>query len=132
MADWFESCPLTADPDSVLAWNIDKLCVLDPQQAGVPPVPTIIIAPQEPLTIPEARQRGEVVMKPTVSAGAADTGRSTAHAPAARELAAHSPGHGHVPRGDRHPVARATGSVSVQRRYEDLRRSRGRREPMWA
>lgn len=87
--DWFESCPLTANPARVLAWNIDKRYLLDLQQAGVPTVPTIIFAPGEPLTIPEAWRQGEVVVKPTVSAGAADTGRYPAHAPAARELAAH-------------------------------------------
>lgn len=88
-ADWFESCPLTANPARVLAWNIDKRYVLDLLQAGVPTVPTIIVAPEEPLTIPEAWQQGEVVVKPTVSAGAADTGRYPANSSAARELAAH-------------------------------------------
>src|SRR5690606_16697815 len=53
--------------------------------AGIPVVPTTFVAPGEPL--PEVR--GEVVVKPSVSAGARDTGRFSEHTHhLARELVA--------------------------------------------
>lgn len=72
---WTRSCPATANPAAVLEWNTDKRYLLDLQRAHVPVVPTVVFAPGEPVRVPAAWAGGEVVVKPTVSAGAADTGR---------------------------------------------------------
>lgn len=56
---------------AVVRWNSDKTYLRDLAAAGVPVVPTTYVAPGDPL--PELR--GEIVVKPTVSAGAKDTGR---------------------------------------------------------
>ncbi len=60
-----------ANPPEILRWNSDKRYLLDLARAGVPVVPTTIAAPGEPVAWPE----GEVVVKPTVSAGSIDTDR---------------------------------------------------------
>jgi hypothetical protein len=57
-------------PD-VVRWNSDKRYLEDLAGAGVPVVPTVYVAPGDPLPA----LQGEVVVKPTVSAGARDTGR---------------------------------------------------------
>ncbi|MCK6211568.1 hypothetical protein KZX45_13540 [Georgenia sp. EYE_87] len=57
-------------PDLV-RWNSDKRYLQDLVDAGVPVVPTVYVAPGDPVPA----LRGEVVVKPTVSAGARDTGR---------------------------------------------------------
>ena len=64
----------------VLRWNSDKRYVADLTAAGLPVVPTQFVGPGDPL--PELA--GEVVVKPTISAAARDTGRysSSAHADA--------------------------------------------------
>ena len=68
------------NPPAVLRWNSDKRYLCDLASAGLPVVPTIFVSPgdgQPPL-------EGEVVVKPTVSAGARDTGR---FAPGAHDTA---------------------------------------------
>ncbi len=55
----------------VLRWNSDKSYLAELGAAGLPVVDTRLVAPGDPL--PELE--GEVVVKPTVSAGARDTGR---------------------------------------------------------
>jgi glutathione synthase/RimK-type ligase-like ATP-grasp enzyme len=74
LLDWAERVaalvPL-ANPPGILRWNSDKRYLLDLARAGVPVVPTTIAAPGEPVAWPE----GEVVVKPTVSAGSIDTDR---------------------------------------------------------
>ena len=60
-----------ANPPGILRWNSDKRYLLDLARAGVPVVPTMIAAPGEAVAWPE----GEVVVKPTVSAGSIDTDR---------------------------------------------------------
>ena len=74
LLDWAERvaalAPL-ANPPGILRWNSDKRYLLDLARAGVPVVPTTIAAPGEPVAWPE----GEVVVKPTVSAGSIDTDR---------------------------------------------------------
>jgi hypothetical protein len=68
------------NPPAVLRWNSDKRYLSDLASAGLPVVPTIFVSPgdgQPPL-------EGEVVVKPTVSAGARDTGR---FAPGAHDTA---------------------------------------------
>ena len=57
-------------PD-VVRWNCDKRYLADLAGAGIGVVPTIYVAPGEPLP----PLQGEVVVKPTVSAGGNDTGR---------------------------------------------------------
>jgi hypothetical protein len=58
------------DP-TLLAWNSDKRYLADLAAAGLPTVPTAYVAPGERLPT----LVGEVVVKPTVSAGGRDTGR---------------------------------------------------------
>lgn len=60
------------DP-AVLRWNTDKAYLRDLAGAGVPVVPTTWLAPGEPVALPA--HAGDLVVKPTVSAGARDTGR---------------------------------------------------------
>ena len=81
---WAAGVPRLANPAEVLSWNTDKRYLGQLAAAGVPVVPTEFVAPGEPLQVPAY----EHVVKPTVSAGAADTERfaagedSTAHATA--------------------------------------------------
>lgn len=62
----------------VLRWNSDKRYLADLAEAGLPVVSTDFVGPND--AIPDLD--GEVVVKPTISAGARDTGRfsSCAHA----------------------------------------------------
>ncbi|MBA2240303.1 MAG: hypothetical protein H0W09_03515, partial [Solirubrobacterales bacterium] len=55
----------------LVAWNSDKAYLSDLAAAGVPTAPTRFVGPGDPLP----RLDGEVAVKPTVSAGARDTGR---------------------------------------------------------
>jgi len=72
-------------PD-VLRWNSDKRYLADLAGAGLPVVPTIFVSPGDPLP----PLHGEVVVKPTVSAGGRDTGRfAPAAHDAARDLLVH-------------------------------------------
>ena len=66
-------------PD-LIAWNSDKAYLADFATAGLPVVPTVYVAPDDDLP----SLTGEVVVKPTVSAGAIDTGR---FGPATHDLA---------------------------------------------
>lgn len=68
----------------VVEWNIDKRYLRDLQRAGVPVVPTSWIEPGDAVRLPD---RGELVVKPVVSAGAQDTVRYVMpdHADLARE-----------------------------------------------
>ena len=68
---WAARVPRLLNPAHVLAWNTDKRYLRDLQAAGVPVVPTTYVAPGERYDPPT----GEVVVKPTVSAGARDTER---------------------------------------------------------
>jgi glutathione synthase/RimK-type ligase-like ATP-grasp enzyme len=78
---WARSVPRLANPAEVLAWSTDKTYLQVLAGAGVPVVPTTWVPPGGPYAPPP----GEHVVKPTVSAGAADTTRyapgedSTAH-----------------------------------------------------
>jgi hypothetical protein len=59
------------NPPALLEWNSDKTYLADLAGAGLPTVPTTFVLPGDgpPLLA------GEVVVKPTVSAGGRDTGR---------------------------------------------------------
>jgi hypothetical protein len=72
---WAHACRATANPADVLAWNTDKRYLAELEAAGVPTVPTVLVAPGEQVHLPDAWRGGDLVVKPTVSAGAADTGR---------------------------------------------------------
>ena len=88
---WVGSCRTTANPAAVLEWNTDKRYLDDLAGAGVPTIPTVFVAPGAELRAPA----GECVVKPSVSGGAADTGRfPDPHDPAAEALVArlHAPG----------------------------------------
>ena len=66
-----------ANPPGVLAWSTDKRYLGDLAAAGVPVIETAYAAPGEAMSWPEA---GEVVVKPTISAGSIDTARHLAAA----------------------------------------------------
>ena len=66
---WADTVPRLANPASVLRWNTDKRYLARLAAAGVPVVPTTYV--DGGFTPPV----GEYVVKPTVSAGAADTAR---------------------------------------------------------
>jgi hypothetical protein len=73
------------NPPPVIEWNSDKRYLADLAAKGIPTVSTTFVEPGDPL--PELE--GEVVVKPTISAGARDTGRfSPAHHGDARALVA--------------------------------------------
>jgi len=61
------------NPPEVLAWNTDKRYLHELAAAGLPVVPTALVAPGEAFVAPA----GEYVVKPTVSAGSRDTARFT-------------------------------------------------------
>jgi hypothetical protein len=60
------------NPVSVVEWGLDKRYLRDLAGAGVPIVPTTWLEPGDAVRIPD---RGEIVAKPAVSAGAADARR---------------------------------------------------------
>ena len=71
------------NPPALLEWNSDKTYLADLAGAGIPTVPTTFVRPGDPL--PDLQ--GEIVVKPTVSAGGRDTGRfGPAHHDGARAL----------------------------------------------
>ncbi|MBJ7457391.1 MAG: hypothetical protein JHC74_15165 [Thermoleophilia bacterium] len=73
-----------ANPPHLLRWSADKHYLRDLGAAGVPVVPTAFAGPGEAMDWPGD---GEIVVKPTISAGSLDTGR---HLPGARaEAEAH-------------------------------------------
>jgi glutathione synthase/RimK-type ligase-like ATP-grasp enzyme len=63
--------PRLVNAPEVLAWNTDKRYLHELLDAGLPVVPTALVAPGEAFTAPA----GEYVVKPTVSAGSRDTAR---------------------------------------------------------
>lgn len=69
--DWCESVPTLVNDAATIAWNTDKHYLRELEQAGVAIVPTQWSV-QDEAALPEAE---EWVVKPTVSAGAADTAR---------------------------------------------------------
>lgn len=88
--DWarrVEAVTDLANPASVVEWNLDKRYLGELAAAGVHAVPTTYLEPGAGDDEVEraVRQHGEVVVKPTISAGSKDT---TRHAPDDREAAA--------------------------------------------
>jgi glutathione synthase/RimK-type ligase-like ATP-grasp enzyme len=78
---WCESVgPTLHNSAALVRWNSDKRYLDDLAQAGVPVVETAFIPPGEPVS----ELAGELVVKPTVSAGGRDSGR---FGPATHDLA---------------------------------------------
>jgi glutathione synthase/RimK-type ligase-like ATP-grasp enzyme len=63
------------NPPEILAWNTDKRYLRELADAGLPVVPTALVAPGAAFTAPA----GEHVVKPTISAGSRDTARFGGH-----------------------------------------------------
>ena len=61
------------NPPAILEWNTDKRYLRELADAGLPVVPTALVAPGEAFAPPAGD--GEYVVKPTVSAGSRDTAR---------------------------------------------------------
>jgi hypothetical protein len=69
---WAESVgPRLHNAPALIAWNSDKHYLQDLADAGIPVVETMYVEPGEPLP----SLAGDVVVKPTVSIGAKDSGR---------------------------------------------------------
>ena len=79
------------NPAEVVAWNLDKTYLRDLEQRGLPIVPTIWLDPERNMDARAIHTRfpafGDFVIKPTVSAGARDTGRYEAGDTPSRMLA---------------------------------------------
>jgi glutathione synthase/RimK-type ligase-like ATP-grasp enzyme len=69
----------------IVEWNSDKRYLAELARAGLPVVPTTYVAPGDPLP----RLEGDVVVKPSISAGGRDSGRfaRASHSDALRLLA---------------------------------------------
>jgi glutathione synthase/RimK-type ligase-like ATP-grasp enzyme len=73
---WARSIPRLANPAEVLAWNTDKRYLGELAEHGLPIVPTRFVAPGEPFAVPpDLDADAEIVVKPTVSAGARGAAR---------------------------------------------------------
>jgi len=70
------------NPPDVVAWNLDKRYLADLAVAGLPVMPTVFVSGDEEAD--RADLSGDVVVKPTVSAGSNDTARHRGDAAAAR------------------------------------------------
>jgi glutathione synthase/RimK-type ligase-like ATP-grasp enzyme len=70
--DWAYTLPRVANPASVIEWNTDKRYLEHLASASVPVVPTLFAGPDSAAELPPWAQ---YVIKPTVSAGSADTAR---------------------------------------------------------
>lgn len=73
------------NPAPVLEWNTDKHYLAELAGCGVPVVPTWYFEPGQPAVLPDGLE--ELVVKPTVSAGARDTARYQVRRVAEREEA---------------------------------------------
>lgn len=63
----------------VLRWNTDKTYLGELADAGIPVIPTTFVRGAEDLVLANELIKGDVVVKPTVSAGSNDTARHTAN-----------------------------------------------------
>lgn len=72
---WTRRVPRLANPADLLAWNVDKRYLGELATAGLPTVETRLLAPGQALAADDPLLSGELVVKPTVSAGARDTSR---------------------------------------------------------
>jgi glutathione synthase/RimK-type ligase-like ATP-grasp enzyme len=76
------------NPAPVVEWNLDKRYLSELSGLGVPVIPTQIVSTTDALAAVVGSHRGEVVVKPVVSAGSRQTGRFDASDPSALALAA--------------------------------------------
>lgn len=74
--DWAHAVRALANPADVVEWNTDKAYLGELGAAGVPVVPTRWFRPGDSAEL--VAEWSEVVVKPSVSAGAADTSRYAA------------------------------------------------------
>ncbi len=81
---WAAQVPTLVNPAEVLRWNTDKRYLGDLREAGVAVVATEFVAPGQ---VPELPAGGEIVVKPTVSAGSRDTARFSLGDEAERQAA---------------------------------------------
>ena len=72
---WATSVPALFNPAPVVRWNSDKAYLLDLDTAGIPVVPTQVVAPGRAAAVPT---EGEFVVKPAVGAGSRGAGRFAA------------------------------------------------------
>jgi glutathione synthase/RimK-type ligase-like ATP-grasp enzyme len=77
---WAARIPALHNPASVLAWNTDKRYLAELQAAGIPAIETEFVergafVADSATKAPHLGGAGEVVVKPTVSAGSKDTAR---------------------------------------------------------
>jgi len=73
--DHVASVSRLVNPASVVAWNCDKRYLAALGAAGLPVVPSWFVGPGDSASIPAGVPEGEIVVKPTVSAGSRDTAR---------------------------------------------------------
>jgi hypothetical protein len=73
--------PRLLNPPDVVRWNTDKRYLADLDAAGLPVVPTTVVAPGEQLPAPP------LVVKPAVGAGSVDAARHADHESAAAHIA---------------------------------------------
>ncbi|MEU4691317.1 hypothetical protein [Actinoplanes sp. NPDC023714] len=69
---WAHRVPRLLNPAAIVEWNTDKVYLRDLAEAGIPTIPTTFVPPGATWAPPA---EGEWVVKPTISAGAQDTGR---------------------------------------------------------
>lgn len=81
---WTHTVPRLLNPAKVVEWNTDKVYLRELAAAGLPVVPTTWLTSSDAAELPET---GEYVVKPSVSAGSADTGRYDLADDAQRALA---------------------------------------------
>ncbi|PJI94515.1 ATP-grasp domain-containing protein [Luteimicrobium subarcticum] len=77
--EWARRVPKLLNPADVVAWNTDKAYLRELADRGVPTIPTLWLDPDRNFSGRAVHTRmpahGDFVIKPTVSAGAKDTGR---------------------------------------------------------
>jgi glutathione synthase/RimK-type ligase-like ATP-grasp enzyme len=85
---WAEALPRVANPADLLRWSTDKRYLRELAAAGLPVVPTVWLEPGDGTAVAgsavDAWNEPELVVKPVVSAGSADTTRHRDRAQAHR------------------------------------------------
>jgi glutathione synthase/RimK-type ligase-like ATP-grasp enzyme len=79
---WASRVPSLCNPAEIVGWNTDKRYLTELGSSGIPVVETTFVDPGE--EAPELPEDGELVVKPSVSAGSRDTARFAVREPAER------------------------------------------------
>ena len=79
---WASRVPSLCNPAEIVGWNTDKRYLVELGSSGIPVVETTFVDPGE--EAPELPEDGELVVKPSVSAGSRDTARFAMQEPADR------------------------------------------------